>query len=93
MRSLKNGLTRDQYKILFYEDLHADQRGTLRSIEQFLEIPSFNYPQDILDKRLTESVRHEMPDFFPKLVEKDVARIHAEIKAEGYELPASWKGA
>lgn len=90
LRNLRGGLPKDALKILMYEDLHADQRGTLREIERFLEIPHFDYPQDLLDRRLTESVKHPMPDFFPELVEKDIRRIFNEVAAEGCDIPKSW---
>lgn len=90
LRNLRGGLPKDALKILMYEDLHADQRGTLREIERFLEIPHFDYPQDLLDRRLTESVKHPMPDFFPELVEKDIRRISDEVAAEGCDIPKSW---
>ena len=90
LRSFKSGLAPEKYKVIFYEDLHADQRGTLRQIEEFLDLPPFEYPQAIMEKRFTESVKHEMPAFFPELFADDVARIRSEIEAEGYTLPASW---
>lgn len=90
LRNLRGGLPKDALKILMYEDLHADQRGTLREIERFLEIPHFDYPQDLLERRLTESVKHPMPDFFPELVEKDIRRISDEVAAEGCDIPKSW---
>jgi hypothetical protein len=90
LRRLKAGLDQQQYKPVFYENLHSDQRGTLREIEKFLGIAPFNYPQGHLDKRLTESVKHPMPDFFAELVADDVARIRSEIEAEGLTIPESW---
>lgn len=90
LRRLKAGLAPEQYKVLFYENLHSDQRGTLRDIEDFLGIRQFNYPQPALDSRFTESVKREMPDFFPELIADDVARIRTEIENEGYTLPAKW---
>ena len=90
LRSLRTGLPQESLKVLFYEDLHADQRGTLREIERFLQIAPFDYPQSLLDRRFTESVRHRMPDFFPELVAEDLRRIRREVEAEGYTVPASW---
>ncbi len=90
LRALKTGLAPETLKVMFYEDIHADQRGTLRQIEEFLNLKPFDYPQAVLDKRFTESVKHKMPDFFPELFEKEIARIRVEIEAEGYTLPASW---
>lgn len=90
LRNLRLGLREDMLQVIFYEELHRDQRGTLRGIEEFLELPHFDYPQAVLDRRLTESVKHEMPDFFPDLIADDVARICKEIEAEGYAIPNSW---
>lgn len=90
LRRLKTGLAKDQYKAIFYEDMHSDQRGSLRQIEQFLGITAFNYPQGQLDRRFTESIKHPMPDFFADLVADDVKRIRTEVEAEGYTLPEKW---
>jgi hypothetical protein len=93
LRNLKTGLPRDSLKVIFYEDIHADQRQALAGVEDFLGIAHQAYPEPLLQKRFTESVKHEMPEFFPGLVADDVARIRAEIEAEGYELPTEWTAA
>ncbi|APE45051.1 sulfotransferase family protein [Sulfitobacter alexandrii] len=90
LRTLREGLEPQQRKVIFYEDIHADQRGTLRQIEEFLRIPAFKYPQAILDRRFTESIKHEMPAFFPELFAEDIRRIRGEIEAEGFTLPEKW---
>ncbi|MEM8576510.1 MAG: sulfotransferase [Pseudomonadota bacterium] len=90
LRRMREGLSPEQGKVIFYEDLHADQRGTLKGIEDFLGLNNFNYPQQLLDQRLTESRKILMPDFFPGLVAEDVDRICQEIVDEGYTLPDSW---
>lgn len=90
LRNLRQGLSKETVKVLFYEELHADQRGTLRQIETFLGISHFDYPQDLLDRRFTESVKHQMPSFFPDLIARDIDRIYAEVEAEGYAIPATW---
>ncbi|QFT94708.1 Sulfotransferase domain protein [Roseovarius sp. THAF9] len=92
LRRMREGLKPDQRKVIFYEDLHADQRGTLASIEDFLGITHFNYPQPLLERRFTESVNHSMPDYFPGLFADDIDRIKREIEAEGFKLPANWQG-
>lgn len=86
----KSGLSAENLKVIFYEDLHRDQRGTLRQIEEFLGIAPFNYPDELLKRRFTESVKHPMPDFFPDLFAEDIARIKSEIEAQGFTLPDSW---
>ena len=90
LRNLRSGLAPEMLKVLFYEDIHADQRGALKAIEQFLGVPPFDYPQAVLDRRMTESVRLQMPAFFPELFAADVRRICGEVAAEGYAIPAAW---
>lgn len=90
LRTFKAGLAPETLKVMFYEDIHADQRGSLRQIEEFLGLEPWRYPQPLLDRRFTESVKHKMPDFFPELFADDIARIRSEIEAEGFTLPQSW---
>ena len=90
LRRMRDGLAPDQRMTIFYEDLHADQRGTLKSIEDFLGISHFKYPQPLLERRFTESVSHPMPDFFPELFADDIKRIKSEVQAEGFTLPSNW---
>lgn len=90
LRRLKTGLAPEQLRVIFYEDLHADQRGTLRDIEDFLGIAAFTYPPAIMKQRFTESVRRPMPDFFPGLFAEDVERIAHEVEAEGFAIPSKW---
>ncbi|MGJ8616370.1 MAG: sulfotransferase [Sulfitobacter sp.] len=90
LRTLKAGVPDSGLKVIFYEDLHADQRKTMKDIENFLGVANFDYPQNLLDRRFTESVKHDMPDFFVDLVADDVARIQNEVEAEGFELPEKW---
>lgn len=90
LRNLRTGLTEGSWKAIFYEDLHADQSGALRDIEDFLGISHHNYPEDIMSRRFTESVSKEMPSFFPDLFAEDVKRIRDEVAVEGFDLPASW---
>lgn len=90
LRRLKSALPEENLKIIFYEDIHKDQRGALASIEDFLGVANHTYPDALLSKRFTESVKHEMPEFFPGLVADDVVRIRAEVEAEGFEIPDKW---
>lgn len=90
LRRLKAGVAADSLKVMFYEDIHADRAGALKQIEDFLGVAHHPYPAPLLERRFTESAKHEMPEFFAGLIEKDVARMRAEIEAEGYDLPAGW---
>jgi hypothetical protein len=90
LRRLRQGLPEDSYKAIFYEEMHSDQTGMLRQIEDFLGIRHHAYPEQVMSRRFTESVKRDMPEFFPELFANDTARIRAEIEAEGYALPAAW---
>ena len=90
LRRMREGLTSGQRLAIFYEDMHADQRGTLRKIEDFLALLPAEYPETVLEQRLTESVEHPMPEFFAGVFADDIARITAEIEAEGYIIPKAW---
>ncbi len=91
LRNMKAGLPEDVLKVIFYEDLHADQRGMLAEIEDFLGIARFNYPAPALDRKVNESLSRPMPDFFPELFGRDVARIVSELEQEGLTPPDSWR--
>jgi hypothetical protein len=90
LRNLKKSLPAECWKVIFYENVHTDQRGTLQQIEGFLHIDHHTYPEALLARRFTESSKHEMPSFFPGLIEKDVHRIRAEVEAEGFKTPDGW---
>lgn len=90
LRRLTSGLSPENLKVICYENLHANQRDTLRQIENFLGIKNFDYPQAILDRRPNESSKIQMPDFFPELFAKDVERIKEELQKQGYQVPDSW---
>lgn len=90
LRNLKAGLPEDSLKVMFYEDIHADQLRALRDIERFLGISEHPYPAPLMARRPTESVKREMPAFFPELVAQDIKRIRSEVEAEGFRIPASW---
>lgn len=76
---------------MFYEDLHADQRGTLARIEEFLGVAPFQYPQPLLNRRFTESASRPMPDFFAKIFAQDIERITHEVETEGFVVPKEWQ--
>lgn len=92
LRNMRAGLSEDMLKVLFFEDMHADKRGTLADIERFLGVGPCAYPQPLLDKRVNESAATPMPDFFPGLFADDFERIMGELEEMGLTLPESWPG-
>ena len=88
--AMAEGLSAECWKAVFYEDMHADQRGMLRGIEDFLSVTPFDYPEALLARRFTESVAHPMPGFFADLFAADIARIRGEVQDAGFALPARW---
>lgn len=90
LRALGTGLARETWQAVFYEDIHADQRGMLRRIEGFLGLSAHDYPDALLARRYTSSLRRRMPDFFATLFADDMSRIRKEVIAEGYSLPEAW---
>jgi len=93
LEHMRSGLTAEQLKVIFFEDMRAAPEETLARIEGWLEIPPHPYPRQVLDKRVNESPPHPMPDFFAGLFAKDFERIVGEVEAHGYTPPASWKDA
>ncbi|NNE51841.1 MAG: sulfotransferase [Sulfitobacter sp.] len=90
LRRMRSALAPEMWKAIFYEELHADQRGSLRGIEEFLGLPPFDYPQELLERRFTEGLPRKMPAFFPALFADEFARIRREVQDEGFSLPPSW---
>lgn len=91
IRRMKAGLSKDAFKVIFFENLHDDKQGTLVEIEDFLNIEHHNFPPNLLDRIINESISVPMPEFFPELFAKDAKRICDEVEAEGFELPKTWR--
>lgn len=90
IRRMRAVLPAEVLKVAFFEDIHADPRAFLRSIEGFLGIRQFDYPQAVIDRRVNESVTRPMPDYFGDLFAIDTRRIVDEVRAEGLNPPATW---
>ena len=90
LRSLQNGLDSACYKVIFYEELHHDRRAGLRAIERFLDVAPFTYPQELLEKRFTQSTAKPMPPFFGELFQAEVAQIIHEVEDADLQVPESW---
>lgn len=91
LRAMKAGLSEGTLKVIFFEDLHADKTGMLAEIEDFLGIAHHSYPPGLLNRKVNEGTSAPMPEFFPELFAEEVARINAEVEAEGLILPDSWR--
>ncbi|WP_254871389.1 sulfotransferase [Pseudooceanicola sp. HF7] len=90
LRRMRAALPEDGFRPFFYEDMRRDPRAFLAEIEDFLELPHHDYSEEIIERKVNESASIPMPDFFPELVSEDVARITAEVEAEGILVPESW---
>lgn len=93
LASMMKGLSNEQLKVIFFEDMHAAPGETLAGIERWLGIPSHPYAKQVLDKPVNESLAYPMPDFFPALFGGDFTRIIGEVEACGLTAPAAWKSA
>ncbi|PJE30362.1 Sulfotransferase family protein [Pseudooceanicola antarcticus] len=90
LRRMRAGLPEECFLPLFYEDMRSEPLAVLRRIESFLGLDPASYPEALINRQVNASASIPMPDFFPALVAKDVARIIAEVRAEGLEVPESW---
>ena len=90
LRTMREGLSEGNLKAIFFENLHADQRGSLTDLEDYLDIPTFKYPPALLNRQVNKSKEIPMPDFFKEIFARDTARIGRELEDQGLILPASW---
>lgn len=76
---MRHNLSDRQLKVGFFEDLHRDPRAWLCELEDFLEVPRFDYSQELLSRRVNESPSAKMPEFFNDLFgdyrEKELKRL------------------
>lgn len=87
---MKAGLPAECFRIVFYEDIHSDQRRFLTDIEDFLGISHQKYSDAVLNQRPTEGPRYPEPLGFRSLFEKDVSRICNEMRAQGVDPHPKW---
>lgn len=90
LRNMRAGLPEGTLLPVFHEDIHADERGFLAGLEEFLGLAPHDYPDSLLNRKVNTTRRRSMPEFFEDLVADDVARIIAEVKDQGLTPPASW---
>lgn len=88
---IKASLPPNSWRVIFYEDVHTNQRNLLRNIESFLGIVHVDYPDSLLKQRPTEGPRRAEPEYFRGLFAADVARICGEMRAQGVPPHPSWE--
>jgi hypothetical protein len=90
VRRLRSNLTETQLNIGFAEDMHADPRSHLRAIEDFLGISHFDFPEQLVKRRVNESPSATMPAYFHDLF-SNYAQIQASELAElGFPAAQKW---
>lgn len=87
---MQAALPTDALKIAWHEDIHDDEIKFLRSVESFLGIASFDYPDTLLKQRVNATPRTPIADWFRDILARDVERIREELVSLGLTPPASW---
>jgi hypothetical protein len=83
VQRLRDNLSEDQLKVLFFEDMHRDKRASLRAIEDFLDLGYFDFPDELLERRVNESPPAEMPNFFQGLFARQAEEEMAKLAKIG----------
>ena len=91
VRRMRAGLPPDALRIAWHEEIHADERGFLAGIEDFLGIAPHAYPDRLLARKVNTTEDRPMPDWLPDLFADDVRRIVAELRDEGLSPPPGWQ--
>lgn len=91
LRNMRAGLPDGALKPVFHEDIHADERAFLADLGDFLGLAHYDFPADVLARRVNATKAREMPEFFADLVADDIARIIGEVRDEGLTPPDSWE--
>jgi len=90
IKLLSENLKPEQFKVIFFEDLHANPLQTLRDLENFLEIRRHNYNQEHLTKRINVSTQLNLPENFAIEYKAKLMKEAQGLIDLGYSLPASW---
>lgn len=91
LRRMQDGIPNGCFWPVFHEEIHEDETEFLAELERFLGVTAFDYPKDLLSRRVNETKPRPMPDFFADIVADDVFRITGEVEAAGLTPPRSWK--
>ena len=91
LRNMRTALSPEALKVIFFEDIHTNQRKVLSELEEFLGVSHHTYPDSILNAKVNESISHPMPEFFPGLFKEDFRRISSELEELGLVIPQQWE--
>lgn len=67
VQRLRENLTPDQLKIGYLEDVQKDIPAWLAQLEDFLELRHFQFPAEVVNRRVNESPPLKMPPYFREL--------------------------
>lgn len=90
VRRMKGALPDGTLRLMFHENIHADEAAALAGIEAFLDLPPFAYPENAVARRINATEARPIPEEFRARLLPDAQRIAGELKALGLEVPASW---
>jgi len=90
VRTLSENLEPDQFKVFFFEDIHADPLAALRQLEDFLQIGRHKYDSATLTERVNVSSQLALPAAFEDQFKPDLIKEVQGLTELGYNLPESW---
>lgn len=91
IRRMQAGLAPESLCIAFHESIHENPRDGLRAIEEFLGLAAFDYPDEILGRRVNASAPRPVPAHFRAAFARDADRILEELDEIGVALPDAWR--
>lgn len=87
---LRQNLGDHQLRVFFFEDIHRDHQGWLSQLEDFLDVPHFDFKADLLSRKVAESPQAPMPDFFPELFIEKFEEEYSGLTALGLSPAGLW---
>ena len=90
VKTLSDNLDPNQFKIIFFEDIHGNSLKALRELEQFLQIRPHQYDIDTLDQAVNVSPTLALPAAFKDQFKQDLVKEVKGLIELGYSLPESW---
>jgi len=90
IKTLRNSLNPEDYKLAFHETIHADQKTFLSSIETFLNIAHIDYPEKSLASRVNSSSQQTIPEKFKISMQNKFEAEIDTLAGLGLDVPESW---